>query len=221
LLGGDSATQLRVEGKTVELCERTARSISFIERFCPGHRWSSAEESESQEGGPGLVARVSELAAVGVQWMLFLLADHGLRPGKVVWWVILTLLAFAVWFWFVIGIVGFVPKRESEQQQRAPNVWPVSLLFLFDRMIPIYRIRDEHYSIGTVYCIASRKQLEGETLTAEGPPFQMSYLGRKHLVWPGSEADLRRVDKWLALLRVLGAIYAVFLLAAINALTRS
>jgi hypothetical protein len=219
LLGGDSATQLRVEGRTIELCEKTARALPFIERFCPGQRWSSgAEELESGEPGPGVVARVSELAAVGFQWMLFLLADHGLRPGKVVWWVILTLLVFAIWFWFVAGIVGFVPKRESEQGP--PIVWPVSFLFLFDRMIPIYRIRDEHYSIGTVYRMASRDQIEGAAQGAEGPPFRMDYLGRKHLVWPACEADLRRVEKWLAALRVLGAIYAVFLLAALNALTR-
>jgi hypothetical protein len=39
-------------------------------------------------------------------------------------------------------------------------------------------------------------------------------------VWPLDDPQLRHVEKWLAVLHVVGAALTVFLLAAINALVR-
>jgi len=48
----------------------------------------------------------------------------------------------------------------------------------------------------------------------------MTYLGRKFFVYPVDDARRQSVDKWLNLLRLLGAGLTIFLLAAISALTR-
>ena len=159
---------------------------------------------------------------IGFQWMLFLLADYGLRPAKVVWSVAFTLLAFSLWFWFAMGIVGFEPKRDEDQAAKSepPPLWPVSFLFLFDRMIPAYKIRDEHYSIAKVYRRATAAEIDTGARAQAGPPYSMHYLGQAYLVSPAGEVDLHRMEKWLVVLRIIGVLFAVFLLAAINELAR-
>jgi hypothetical protein len=47
----------------------------------------------------------------------------------------------------------------------------------------------------------------------------MDYLGRKFDVWPAGDNELRQVEKWLVVLRMIGVVLTVFLFAAINALT--
>jgi hypothetical protein len=48
----------------------------------------------------------------------------------------------------------------------------------------------------------------------------MSVLGYKVLVVPATEAEARRIEKWLVVLRVIGAIFTIFLLAAVASLTK-
>jgi hypothetical protein len=231
---GESATRLRVNRKTMDLCEKTARWLPFAGRFCPGRRLShglaaQAQDATAQQRQTGaatgigeIFSNTGEILMIGFQWMLFLLADFGLRPAKVVWSVGITLLAFSLWFWLVLGIVGFEPKRQEEQAATAgpPPLWPISFLFLFDRMIPAYKIRDEHYSIAKLYRRATAGEIDAGTRAQEGPPYPMHYLGRKYLVSPADAADLQRVEKWLVVLRIIGVVFAVFLLAAINELAR-
>jgi hypothetical protein len=40
------------------------------------------------------------------------------------------------------------------------------------------------------------------------------------LVAPATEAEARRIEKWLVMLRAIGAIFTIFLVAAIASLTR-
>jgi hypothetical protein len=231
---GESATRLRINSKTIDLCEKTTRWIQFIERFCPGHRLSyqvaaSPQNDPVDQRQTNAVAELGEIFSntgevlmIGFQWMLFLLADHGLRPAKVVWSVAITLWIFSIWFWLVLGIVGFEPKREGDEPQanKPPLLWPISVLFLFDRMIPLYRIRDEHYSIAKVYRRATPAEIDAGAHDPEGPPYTMRYLGQKYSVSPASEEDLRRAEKWLVVLRIMGVVFIVFLLAAINEIAR-
>jgi hypothetical protein len=231
---GESATRLRVNSKTMDLCEKTTRWLQFVGRFCPGRRLSYGLAAESQASATEqrqtgaameigeIFSNTGEILMIGFQWMLFLLADYGLRPAKVVWSVAFTLLAFSLWFWFAMGIVGFEPKRQEGQATTAgpPPLWPISFLFLFDRMIPAYKIRDEHYSIAKVYRRATAAEIDAGTRAQEGPPYPMHYLGQKCLVSPAGEADLHRMEKWLVVLRIIGVVFAVFLLAAINELAR-
>jgi hypothetical protein len=120
-----------------------------------------------------------------------------------------------------MGIVGFEPKRDENEAPagEAPALWPISILFLFDRMIPLYRIRDEHYAIAKVYRRASPEDIEARR-GQPGPPYPMYYFGRKYQLSPGGEGDLRRVEKWLVVLRVMGVVFTIFLLAAIGELAR-
>jgi hypothetical protein len=105
-----------------------------------------------------IVSAFGDWIMITFDWGLYLLADHGLRPAKVVWSVLVALVAFAALFWLRLGIVGFEPKRKEPGQssETPPDVWPISLLFLFDRLIPLYQIREEHYAISKFYRRATR-----------------------------------------------------------------
>jgi hypothetical protein len=170
---------------------------------------------------------LADLVTILFLWALLAVADHGLRPAKVVWWVLPVLAFFWCFFWFRLKIVGFEPKRAKPDDQPAgtsppaPILWPVTVLFLFDRLIPIYRIREEHYAINNFYRKASAEEITRASGPPTDPPYALSYLRRKYLVWPSSEVERARVEKWLVILRVIGVCFTVFLLAAINALTAS
>jgi len=152
------------------------------------------------------------------QWTLLGLADHGLRPGKVVWSVGITLLAFLFWFWVFLGIVGFEPRSKDKEAAAAhpPLLWPITLLLLFDRLIPAYRIRDEHYAIAKVYRKATPDEIRAGPSAPGEPPYPMRYLRKTFFVWPAGDAELRQAQKWLVVLRIIGVVFTVFLLAAIN-----
>jgi hypothetical protein len=226
---GTSATPLRVKQKTIDLCEKTARWFPFVASQCPGERFSSdslaaTTPGRSQQTGAvaamgEIFSNTGELVMIAYQWTLFLLADHGMRPAKVVWSVGIALLAFLAWFWYVLGIVGFEPKPEGNALPgQPPALWPVTFLFLFDRMIPAYKIREEHYAITRVYRIATAAEIKAGPLQPGAPPYPIRYLGKTLLVWPAGDVDLEKVEKWLVVLRVIGVVFTIFLLAAINAL---
>jgi hypothetical protein len=66
---------------------------------------------------------------------MFLVADHGLRPGKVVWSVIVVIGAFWLAFRYIFGVVAFEPKTKdgsplpADTPLGAPQLWPVTWLF--------------------------------------------------------------------------------------------
>ena len=234
---GTSATSLRVKQKTVDLCEKTARWIELIAPWCPGQRFSSdfladpkdASPTRSQQKGDISVGEIfsgvgqifsgaGEIVTLAFQWTLLGLADHGLRPGKVVWSVGITLLLFLLWFWFILGIVGFEPRSKDKEAAIAhpPLLWPITLLLLFDRLIPAYKIRDEHYAIARVYRKATPDEIQAGPRAPGDPPYPMRYLGKTYSVWPMGDAELRQAEKWLVVLRIIGVVFTVFLLAAIN-----
>ena len=243
---GESATDLRVQRQTYDLCEKTARWLSFVARLCPrlqlpdepqviasrdivdaGQSGTAASVAASHDRGAfqailGFFSAAGELVTIAFNWGLFALADHGLRPGKVVWWVLIALAAFAALFWFGLGVIGFEPKRKDGDVPvgPTPEIWPLSLLFLFDRLIPIYQIREEHYSINRFYRRATRNEVKTASVHRGGPPYPMPCFGLKFLVWPAADTNRRRIESWLVALRIIGVIFTVFLLAAINTLAR-
>ena len=96
----------------------------------------------------------------------------------------------------------------------------MGMLFLFDHLIPVYRIREQHYAIGKVYRWATPAETKTGSAKAPGePPYSMVYLKHKFDVWPAGDDALRQVEKWLVVLRMIGVVLTVFLFAAINALT--
>lgn len=231
---GASATPLRVQRKTIDLCEQTARWFSMVRSRCPGYTFAhdsdvdpKSASTDGQRTGTGSLvgdffSNTGELAMLAFEWLLFLIADHGFRPGKVIWSVVITLLAFSCLFWFVLGIVGFEAKSKDDRQQgpKPPSLWPVSFLFLFDRLIPAYKIRNEHYEIARVYRKATAAEIEAVRRNPGEPPYPIRYLGFNFLVWPAGDAKLRQLETWVIVLRVVGVALTVFLLAAINTLVR-
>lgn len=109
-------------------------------------------------------------------------------------------------------------KDKTSVKREAPIIWPLSNLFLFDRLIPAYRIRDEHYKIGKTFRLATDAEIKAGPLAQGEPPYVMSYLGSKLFVWPADDATVLQVEKWLVLLRIVGAVLSIFLLAALGTL---
>ena len=227
---GANATELRVRRKNIDLCRRVAKVLPQ-EFLAPIVQWWRPELASicnadvggdsSQSDGGGVINYVADLIATSFQVGLWALADHGLRPGKAVWWVFAVMFSFAAWFWLGLRIVGFDPKtggQQAEPGQKPPC--PISFLFLFDRLIPLYKIREEHYWIARYYRLATKAEISGARGKPGQPPYSMSYFGRTFLVCPLDESRAALAEKSLVVLRIIGVGLTIFLLAAINTLTR-
>ena len=95
---GADASDLKIARKSADLCEATARWLTFL-------KCREARPPRSREPAPTLkeadvfqsvgraIAVIPVFLSLGFQWTLYALADHGIRPGKVVWWVIGVLIA--------------------------------------------------------------------------------------------------------------------------------
>jgi hypothetical protein len=242
---GESAVNLRVGRQTYDLCAKTVRWtiprwLAEVTGRCQ-HRDEEADPAPTPAtqqdlaqhpgdipaAGPAppqgvldsIIGNVVDLVMIGFNWGLYGLADFGLRPAKVVWSILITVFVFAVWFWLYLRVIGFEPKRKDDAPPGAtPDIWPLGFLFLFDRLIPLYQIRDQHYAISKFYRRVTRGELK--VAPVGSAPTPMLFLGRKVLVAPATEAEARRVEKWLVVLRAIGAIFTIFLLAAIASLTK-
>lgn len=143
------------------------------------------------------------------------IADHGYQPIKA-WWAIAGLIALAgFYFWGLIGVVGFVSEKRSDVQ-------PIGILFLFDRLIPLYNIRQEHYQIKAFYrrdgwsAIGSARR-NGSELTIPSTK-KMIYFGIATNVTEAAENQVKWAEICLDFLRAAGVLLAVFVVATINAL---
>jgi hypothetical protein len=86
----------------------------------------------------------NNFAAVSLGFLLSKIADHGYHPEKVGWFVLGTILLFLGIFWVGLRIVGLKPKDKE-------IIHPIGLMFLFDRLLPAYQIREDHYNIDKFY----------------------------------------------------------------------
>jgi hypothetical protein len=116
--------------------------------------------------------------------------------------------------------VAFDPKHDGEKPlpgERPP--WRIGFMFLFDRLIPIYKIREEHYAIARYYRRLKPKEFK-VALASGKDVFSISLFKWKIPIIPLEESEAQRAESWLTLLRIIGAGLTIFLLAAISALTR-
>lgn len=139
--------------------------------------------------------------------VLGILADHGYRPERIGWFVLLTLLVFMLaLFPLWLGIVGYSVKS------RPDKIKLIGLVFLFDRLLPAYRLREENYEIAHYY-----------VLPKKGENRNCAMLNFRQFSWIVAEANEReteRVQKWLDVLRFLGLVFTIFIIAAISKLVR-
>jgi hypothetical protein len=69
-----------------------------------------------------------------------------------------------------------------------------------------------------VYRRASKKEIQERQASETDPPYAMSFYGQTLYVWPLGSEKLAQFEAWLAVLRIIGVVLAVFLLAAIRKL---
>lgn len=139
--------------------------------------------------------------------VLWLIAGNGYHPEKVGYFVVLSIIVFAIYFWFVLRAVGLLPKEKH-------TILPFGIVFLFDRLLPAYQIREDHYSIARFYMRVPRKATKDVT----GELKTMRYFWHDWPVVAATESQRIQIERSLDVLKVLGLILAVFLVAAINAI---
>ncbi len=134
------------------------------------------------------------------RWILGQIADFGYRPAQVIW-TVLGIVAFSwLFFWFGLRVIAFTPEKKAGMRV-------VGTTFLFDRLLPLYKIRDEHYDVGAFY-----QRGTGENAKT------LHYFGRDFECIPASFWRARIAIVYLDLLKACGFILAAFMVAAINAL---
>ena len=242
--GVDSAP-ISIARKNRELCERAARwlPVAILRQFCSdaAKRRESNEDDLSTdlilkstppadriESGWSLLGatllsiptQLSDLALLGFRGGLYFLADHGYRPGKVLWWVTLTLVVFWIWFLWPLKVIAYTSRTGSSASAQAPvdasRLRPLGFLFLFDRLLPAYQIDSAHYEIESYFKRMPISEIAGRTPS--------SPMVRRLLFfnWPAQritdQQEVDRIENSLRVLRVLGVVFAIFLAAAVSAL---
>jgi hypothetical protein len=138
---GEDARSLRVARATQELWNRT-------------YDWWKARPFPIGWSSTSFRATFIDSIPIAFHWILGTLVDHGYRPEKAIYGVLITLGVFWWIFWFQLKIVAFETTYGEEQKRtttKRPKPLPIGFLFLFDRLIPAFEIRKENYSIGKVY----------------------------------------------------------------------
>jgi hypothetical protein len=206
--GNDSDTkELRIARATRELRARIDRLFGWADPSRCGtisKSNSTGSNSPQTDGGWSFMTVASDSVAVFFGSLLWLVADHGYRPEKVGWFVVATLIGSAAYFWLWVRVVGFMPAKKN-------TIRPIGLAFLFDRLLPAYKIREDHYDIDTFF-VWVRKP--GHLLNVK----YMSYLWFKVPVVKAQQRDVQRAEMCLDFVKVIGLVLAIFLVAAINAL---
>jgi hypothetical protein len=208
-----SATELNIKRATIELDARLMRLLTPVGRVgvvgpVSTPTAQAAEPADlSMSAEIGLFEGILETLAVSWRYLLYLIADHGYKPGQVIWVLLLILLGYFAWFWSYLHVVGFEAKSKN-------NIRPIGFLFLFDRLIPAYKIREDHYEIVTFYRRATRQDEQ----TDPEPTRIMRYMGRDVRVIRADGREANRAEAGLDLLKAVGIGLTVFLAAAVNAL---
>lgn len=222
---GGSTTELRVARKGADLCRHIMTWLPGIEAgfLCASGLGSQSAPdpvlAPAQAAFQSVISGTADLVATAFESLLWAVADHGFRPGKVVGPIVTVLVFFWLLFWFGLRIVGFDPQTGERPPPGEKEPWPIGFMFLFDRLIPQYRIRDEHYAIARYYRRATRAEKKADRAKGEAP-CPVNYFGFKIPVRPLDEDGAYRAETCLVVLRVIGVGLTVFVFAAIAALTR-
>jgi hypothetical protein len=205
----DAAKQLRISRATTELEAKTSRLFRPDPPDTAVPATAAAFFAPLWNGIKSVFRFVTGLAAVLFGWLLYLLADNGYRPEKVVWWVAAIIILSGLYFWLRLNVIAIRPEHKNEPL-------PIGFLFLFDRLLPAYQVREDHYKIDKYMKWVPRDYSPGpgETLA------ELRYFRKKfHLLEvPANHDDIKRAERALDIIKFLGLVLAIFLVAAVNAL---
>lgn len=221
---GGTAKVLRIRSANIglrnSLCGLLPATARSGLRYCaPAEEQAEGEKPKSDHSsldrigaaivsGAAAIMRWVEKAIVAlISAILWVLADHGYRPERIGWFVLGTLLLFWLGiFPFWLRIVGYSIDG-AEKQVRL-----IGFVFFFDRMLPAYRLREQNYKIKKYYVTPRKGEKRGVGL--------LSYRNWDFLVGEANETEAARAEWWLDLLRLLGLVFAIFIIAAISRLVR-
>jgi hypothetical protein len=209
-LSGDQnrARDLRI-GASNELLNKSIREL------CPVcFRWGAAraESTESEPDPYKSDGNVSPLMEV-VRWferavvtflglMLKFLAGHAYRPERIGWFVVGTIVLALLIFRHWIKVIAYTVESDTKLR-------PIGFWFLFDRLLPAYRIREGNYNIDKFYAISD---------TVAGSRRSVRHLGVRRPVIEASAQQSRRAERMLDVLRLCGLVFTIFVIAAISRL---
>jgi hypothetical protein len=208
------ATELQIKKEDQELGLRIVRLYGISIFGAQPSSGCRAPPQSSQSGraaasSDGLfwtfVGSLRDTVAVAYGGLMRTFADYGYRPQKVAWIAIAALLLALAYLRLWVRVVGFRPVNKS-------TIRPLNWAFLFDRMLPAYRIREDHYNVDDYYRLAFRSGADPESIR------YMNYFGLKIPLVRADETDKGRVESCLEMLKWAGIVLSIFLAAAINAL---
>jgi hypothetical protein len=195
---GQDATDIKVAKAKIEHRSAVKQTNDSVR-----DQWDQSKSIVSFLSDHGLNV-FNDYLRLGSNWVLGQVADYGYRPAKAFWIVFGLIILARLIFRYAIGIVAFMPEKKSDVRQ-------VGCIFLFDHLIPAYRIRDDNYGMGKFYTTPNRSAAGAETISFRS-------FGRSIKCAPAQAWQVRWTDSGLAVLKALGIVLAVFLVAAINAL---
>jgi hypothetical protein len=206
----NDAKALRIAKANVELCLKAQRV--FGDWICKKRMDASPQGGEKvlppQRFDLGkLFGWGNDFVSVMFGAFLWLIADNGYHPEKVGWFVVLAIVGFGLYFWFGLRAVGLLPKDKH-------IILPLGFVFLFDRLLPAYQIREDHYHVASFFKRVPRRLRQSPYLKTKS----MRYLWWNTPVVAVSEAERLRIERGLDVLKIIGLVLAVFLVAAINAI---
>ena len=190
--------------------ERVSKAASEVEA-------SEAASAQKSGNSDNLVSKffnkMVDLSQLLFRGLLYFLADHGYRPGKVLRFVSGTVIMFWLIFLLHLRVVAYTSSAGSEDAGPFVNknkLRPIGLIFVIDRLMPGYWISETHYKIREFYKIKRVSNIE--------PAIRRLLFIKLSVVPVTDQVELARIERTLNFLRIIGMIYAVFLAAAISSL---
>ena len=208
------ATELQIKKEDQELGLRIVR-LYGISIFGARPSSACAAPPESSQSGRAAASSdgffwttwetVRDTVAVAFGGLMRAFADYGYRPQKVAWIALGALGLALAYLRLWAGVVRFRAVNKS-------TIRPVGWAFLFDRMLPAYHIREDHYNVDAYYRLAFGTGADPQSIR------YMNYFRLEIPVVKADETNRRRVESCLEGLKWAGIVLSIFLAAAINAL---
>jgi hypothetical protein len=206
--GNDTdAKQFRIARANKELWLRINRAFGTgATSSCSGAFQAKVGEDPSMTDRISkFVTFLNDVLAIGFGIILWAVAQHGYRPEQAGFFVIGALMCAAIYLWLWIRVVGFMPANKD-------TVRPIGAMFLFDRLLPAYLMREEHSAIESFY-VRPKKGGSGRSDATI-----MKYLWFRIPVVRAGTDDVHRAERCFDVIKAVGFVLIIFLVAAINAL---